>query len=136
MKRGRLLLGAIWLGVWLSTAGCSQRPYVADVPLLDIRGKVLVEPLIQRSAQISLRLYTLVDGRPLPIAQARYTISLLPMRFAFRLTPRQQGPLWLRSELRWRDSAVVQARSWQPVAAGETVLVHLRTFSAFSDSPH
>lgn len=131
VKCGRLLLRGIWLGAWLFAAGCSQQPYGAYAPLLDVGGKVLVEPGIQRSAQISLRLYTLVDGRPLPIAQARYTVSLLPMHFAFRLAslPQGQGPLWLRSELRWRDSAVVQARSWQPVVAGERVLVRLYTLS-------
>ena len=131
MKCGRLFLRGVWLGIWLFVTGCSQQPYEADVPLFDVRGKVLVERGIQRSAQISLRLYTLVEGRPLSIAEARYTVNLLPMHFAFRLASlhQGQGSLWLRSELRWRDSTVVQARSWQPVVAGETVLVRLRTLS-------
>lgn len=131
MKCGRLFLRGVWLGIWMFVTGCSQQPYEADAPLFDVRGKVLVERGIQRSAQISLRLYALVDGRPLSIAEARYTVSLLPMHFAFRLAslPQGQGSLWLRSELRWRDSTVVQARSWQSVVAGETVLVRLRTLS-------
>lgn len=138
MKCGRLLLRGGWLGIWLFVAGCSQQPYEADAPLFDVRGKVLVERGIQRSALISLRLYTLVDGRPLPIAEAHYTVSLLPMHFAFRLPslPQGQGALWLRSELRWRDSAVVQGRSWQPVTAGETVLVRLRTLPDTPDGWH
>lgn len=133
VKRGRLLLGGIWLGLCLFATGCSQRPYGADMPPLDVRGKVLVEPVIQRSAQLSLRLYMLVDGRLLPVAQGRYTVSLLPLHFAFKLAPRQQGQgsLWLRSQLRWRDSARVQARSWQPVTVGETVLVQLRVLSGY-----
>ena len=127
LKRGRFCIGVLCLGVLWCVAGCSQRPPEAFAALLEVSGRVLAEPAIQRPAVVSLRLYSLMGGRPMLIAQSRYTVSLLPLHFTFRPAALQRGggAYWLRSELRWLDSTEVQARSWQSVTVDETVLVHL-----------
>lgn len=136
LKRGRFFIGVLGLGALLCVAGCSQRLPEATAAVQGISGRVLAQPAIQQPAVVSLRLYALIDGRPMLIAQSRYTISLLPLQFTFRPAPLQlgRGALWLRSELRWLNSTVVQARSWQPVTVGETVWVHLCRLPCHPDS--
>ncbi|MCJ0635999.1 YscW family type III secretion system pilotin ExsB, partial [Pseudomonas aeruginosa] len=80
-----------------------------------------------RQAQLRLRLYVVVQGRMQTIAERRYRVSGLPLRYAFDLeVDRLEGEaLYLRTELSWVGVAAVQASAWQRVAAGVDERVRL-----------
>ena len=61
------------------------------------------------------------------IAERRYRVSGLPLRYAFDLeVDRLEGEaLYLRTELSWVGVAAVQASAWQQVAAGVDERVRL-----------
>ncbi|ONM77974.1 type III secretion system chaperone YscW [Pseudomonas aeruginosa] len=79
------------------------------------------------SLQARLRLYAVVQGRMQTIAERRYRVSGLPLRYAFDLeVDRLEGEaLYLRTELSWVGVAAVQASAWQQVAAGVDERVRL-----------
>lgn len=76
---------------------------------------------------LRLRLYAVVQGRMQTIAERRYRVSGLPLRYAFDLeVDRLEGEaLYLRTELSWVGVAAVQASAWQQVAAGVDERVRL-----------
>ncbi|HEJ2108508.1 TPA: YscW family type III secretion system pilotin ExsB, partial [Pseudomonas aeruginosa] len=96
-------------------------------PKVTVGGSVGGVSLQARQAQLRLRLYAVVQGGMQTIAERRYRVSGLPLRYAFDLeVDRLEGEaLYLRTELSWVGVAAVQASAWQRVAAGVDERVRL-----------
>lgn len=118
------MLDAVAAGV---AARRLRQPARADVAEGDGGGSVGGVSLQARQAQLRLRLYAVVQGRMQTIAERRYRVSGLPLRYAFDLeVDRLEGEaLYLRTELSWVGVAAVQASAWQQVAAGVDERVRL-----------
>ncbi|MGE7956980.1 YscW family type III secretion system pilotin [Pseudomonas sp. NPDC089530] len=120
------MMRALLCSVFLALGGCVSVPPMA-VNKIDIGGQVRAPSPVTRPAYVSVRLYVLSAGQPRLIAQTRYRVTALPLRFAFRLAPEQVAGdgLLLRSELTWSDEGPVQARTWQPAVPGNDMDVRL-----------
>ncbi len=116
-----MLLPLAWL-----LGGCVSQPAPMS-PKVTVGGSVGGVSLQARQAQLRLRLYAVVQGRMQTIAERRYRVSGLPLRYAFDLeVDRLEGEaLYLRTELSWVGVAAVQASAWQRVAAGVDERVRL-----------
>lgn len=111
--------------------GCSYR--AVDDQVYEVTGKVDAGFYIDRPMYLSLRLYSVVDGRRVRIAQQDYQVSNLPLRFTFKLRSAQaieQG-MTLRTALFWSAGGVAQAHSWQSVAVGSEVKADLMPRSCY-----
>lgn len=110
----------------LLLGGCVSQPAPMS-PKVTVGGSVGGVSLQARQAQLRLRLYAVVQGRMQTIAERRYRVSGLPLRYAFDLeVDRLEGEaLYLRTELSWVGVAAVQASAWQRVAAGVDERVRL-----------
>lgn len=110
----------------LLLGGCVSQPAPMS-PKVTVGGSVGGVSLQARQAQLRLRLYAVVQGRMQTIAERRYRVSGLPLRYAFDLeVDRLEGEaLYLRTELSWVGVAAVQASAWQQVAAGVDERVRL-----------
>ncbi|WP_436593816.1 YscW family type III secretion system pilotin ExsB [Pseudomonas aeruginosa] len=107
----------------LLLGGCVSQPAPMS-PKVTVGGSV---GGVSLQAQLRLRLYAVVQGRMQTIAERRYRVSGLPLRYAFDLeVDRLEGEaLYLRTELSWVGVAAVQASAWQQVAAGVDERVRL-----------
>ncbi len=110
----------------LLLGGCVSQPAPMS-PKVTVGGSVGGVSLQARQAQLRLRLYAVVQGGMQTIAERRYRVSGLPLRYAFDLeVDRLEGEaLYLRTELSWVGVAAVQASAWQRVAAGVDERVRL-----------
>ncbi len=110
----------------LLLGGCVSQPAPMS-PKVTVGGSVGGVSLQARQAQLRLRLYAVVQGGMQTIAERRYRVSGLPLRYAFDLeVDRLEGEaLYLRTELSWVGVAAVQASAWQRVAAGVDEWVRL-----------
>ena len=86
----------------LLLGGCVSQPAPMS-PKVTVGGSVGGVSLQARQAQLRLRLYAVVQGRMQTIAERRYRVSGLPLRYAFDLeVDRLEGEaLYLRTELSW-----------------------------------
>ncbi|HCF4203905.1 YscW family type III secretion system pilotin ExsB [Pseudomonas aeruginosa] len=114
----------------LLLGGCVSQPAPMSPKVTvggSVGGSVGGVSLQARQAQLRLRLYVVVQGRMQTIAERRYRVSGLPLRYAFDLeVDRLEGEaLYLRTELSWVGVAAVQASAWQRVAAGVDERVRL-----------
>ncbi len=98
----------------LLLGGCVSQPAPMS-PKVTVGGSVGGVSLQARQAQLRLRLYVVVQGRMQTIAERRYRVSGLPLRYAFDLeVDRLEGEaLYLRTELSWVGVAAVQASAWR-----------------------
>lgn len=94
----------------LLLGGCVSQPAPMS-PKVTVGGSVGGVSLQARQAQLRLHLYAVVQGRMQTIAERRYRVSGLPLRYAFDLeVDRLEGEaLYLRTELSWVGVAAVQA---------------------------
>lgn len=93
----------------LLLGGCVSQPAPMS-PKVTVGGSVGGVSLQARQAQLRLRLYAVVQGRMQTIAERRYRVSGLPLRYAFDLeVDRLEGEaLYLRTELSWVGVAAVR----------------------------
>lgn len=93
----------------LLLGGCVSQPAPMS-PKVTVGGSVGGVSLQARQAQLRLRLYAVVQGRMQTIAERRYWVSGLPLRYAFDLeVDRLEGEaLYLRTELSWVGVAAVR----------------------------
>lgn len=93
----------------LLLGGCVSQPAPMS-PKVTVGGSVGGVSLQARQAQLRLRLYAVVQGGMQTIAERRYRVSGLPLRYAFDLeVDRLEGEaLYLRTELSWVGVAAVR----------------------------